>query len=159
MEKKKVTPHSCQASQFAVASTDPASFVATYLLVVIVGTALGIFIHSQLTGFQPEESWVEFFAGILLITIGILAFVRYRTRMINRILASAQRKKARLEKFRTASQWTILKISYEMNGKMLKKGVWLANSRRSRGLEGLDEINLALDPVKLNRFVITNLYC
>lgn len=159
MKETKVTPYPCLASQHAVASTDPASFVASFLLVVIVGTALGIFIHSQLIGFQPEESWVEFGAGVLLITLGILAFVRYRTRLINRILASAQRKKARLEKFRTASQWTILKISYEINGKMMEKSVWLANSRRSRELEGLDEVELALDPFKPNRFVITNLYC
>jgi cytochrome c biogenesis protein CcdA len=159
MEEQRVTPHPCHASHLAVASTDPLSFVVSLMLVVIVLGALVIFIDSKMTGFEPKESWAEVSAGVLLITLGILAVVHYRTRSINRILASAHWRKARLEKFRTASQWTILRVAYEMNGKMTEKGVWLANSRRSRALGKLEEVTLALDPASLRRFVITNLYC
>lgn len=159
MEEKTPAPEPCRASLLVVASTDPPSFVLSFLLVVIVLSAVGMFIHSKVTGFQPVEPWGEVAAGVFLIAAAIGAFVRFRWRSINRVLASGRRGKARLAHFRSASQWTIIRLVYDWNGREEEKNIWLANSGRSRALEGREEVELAFDPLHPGRFVVASLYC
>jgi hypothetical protein len=146
------------AGFLAVASTDPASFIASLLLFGTAAIVLAIFVHSQVTGFQPKESWTEVSIGVSLIAFVLLGFMRYRLRVINQTLSFGVRQAARVDRFLAIGIWAIVRLQYEWNGVPTESTVWFANSKRSRRLGRVSEVTLAIDPAGSGRFVIVDLF-
>jgi hypothetical protein len=150
--------HSEEASFLTVVSTDPVSFVVALMLVCTVAIVLGIYVHSQVTGIQPKESWTEILVGLALITTAFLAVITYRIRSIDRLLSNGIRQVARVDRFLAIGIWVIVQLRYERHGVESERKIWLANSRRSRWLGGVSEITLAMEPAYSSRVVITGLF-
>jgi hypothetical protein len=142
----------------AVVSTDPVAFVATLMLFCTVVIVVGIFVHSQVTGIQPRESWTEISVGLVMITAAFLAVVTYRVKAINRLLSKGIRQVAHIDRFLAHGIWVIVQLKYERQGIQSECKIWLANSRRSRWLGGVSEITLAMESTHSSRVVITELF-
>jgi hypothetical protein len=147
-----------KASFLAVASTDPASFIAVLMLFCTAAIVVTIFIHSQVTGIQPQESWTEVSVGVALIATVFLAAIIYRARSINRLLSHNTRQTARVDRYLAVGIWVIVQLQYEWNGIQAERRIWLANSKRSRRLDRVSEVTLAMDPASSGRIVITDLF-
>lgn len=158
MAHEQADSNSGRAGYLAVASTDPVSFVAALMLLCTVAIVLTIFIHSQVTGIQPKESWTEVSVGVALIAAVFLAVIVYRTRSINRLLNVSTRQAARVERFLAVGIWVIMQLQYDWKGIQTERRLWLANSKRSRRLGRMSEVTLAMDPASPGRFVITDLF-
>jgi hypothetical protein len=154
---KRLT-HSKEASFLAVVSIDPASFVVALMLFCTGAIVLGIYVHSQVTGIQPKESWIEISVGLALITAAFLAVIIYRVRVINRLLREGIRHGARIDRFLAIGIWVIVQLVYERHGIQSERKIWLANSRRSRRLRSASAITLAMDPAHSTHVVITELF-
>jgi len=150
--------HSKETGFLAVVSTDPVSFVVALMLFCTGAIVLGIYAHSQVTGIQPEESWVEISLGLTLITNALLAVITYRVRVINRLLREGIRQVARVDRFLAIGIWVIVKLEYERHGVQSEREIWLANSRRSRRLRSASAITLAMEPAHSSHVVITELF-
>lgn len=158
MAKKQTVPDRRPAGCGAVVSTDPAAFVASLLLFTTLAIVVSVFVHSEVTGIQPKESWTEVAVGVWLIASALLAVITYRMRSINRRLVDGARHAARVERFLAVGMWVIVQLHYEWQGVQTERRTWLANSKRSRRLGRRTEVTLAMDPANASRFVITALF-
>ncbi len=147
-----------RANWFAVVSTDPISFVVALLLFCTAAIVLAIYVHSQVTGFQPKESWTEVSVGVGLIATVFLAVISYRIRSINSLLTNGIRQTVRIDRFLAVGIWVIVQIEYDRHGIQSECRLWLANSRRSRKLRDVSEITLAMERTNSSHFVITDLF-
>lgn len=158
MMHERADSNSGQASFLSVATTDPVAFVAALMLFCTAAIVVTIFIHSQVTGIQPQESWTEVSVGVGLIMTVFLAVIIYRVRSINRLLSHNTRQTARVERYLAVGIWVIVQLKYEWNGIQAERRIWLANSKRSRRLGHAAEVTLAVDPSSSQRFVVTDLF-
>ena len=147
-----------RAKSFAVVSTDPISFVVALLLFCTVAIILAIYVHSQVTGIQPRESWTEISVGVALAATAFLAVITYRIRSINSLLSNGIRQAARVDRFLAVGIWVIVQIEFDRHGVQFEYRLWLANSRRSRKLNDASQITLAMERINSSRFVIIDLF-
>lgn len=142
----------------AVASADPVSFIAALMLFCTLAIVVAIFIHSQVTGIQPKESWTEIVVGVMSISAVFMAAIIYRARSINRLLGHGTRQAARVDRYVAVGVWVIVQLQYEWNGIQAERRIWLANSKRSRRLADKSAVILAMDPAAPGRFVIADVF-
>ena len=158
MPKTSTVKKKYSISIYAVSSTDPWAFVSSMLLFVIVGAPVVMFIYSMASRWQPNESWLEVFFGVSILTGAIFLFLHYRKRKLINIINSGLKVSAKIKRYTAASQWVTLRLSYLWQGEMVNCSIWLARSKRSSYLENKDELTLAIDPFNFKKVVITDLY-
>jgi hypothetical protein len=158
MVQERESSTSARASFLAVTSTDPTSFVAALLLCCTVAIVGAIFIHSQVTGIQPKESWTEVSVGVALIVTVFLGVISYRVRWFNRVLRDGTWQSARLVRFLAVGIWVIVQLEYQPSGVRTERRIWLANSKRSRRLGRLAKVTVAMDAATPERFVVIDLF-
>lgn len=110
------------------------------------------------SGWQPNESWLEVFFWVLILTGAIFLFLHYRKRKLIKIINSGFKVSAKIKRYTAASQWVTLRLSYLWQGEMVNCSIWLAHSKRSACLENKDELTLAIDPFSPKKVVIADLY-
>ena len=150
--------HSRGAGFLAVASTDPVSFIATLMLFGTAAIVIGIYVHSSVTGIQPKESWIEVSLGVALIATAFMTVVIYRVKSINRLLYKGTQINAQVVRFLAVGMWLIVQLKYDRHGVQVERKIWLANSRRSRGLGSASEVTLAIEPANSSRIAIEDLF-
>jgi hypothetical protein len=158
MPKNSTGKKKYSISIYAVSSTDPWAFVSFMFLFVIVAASFVMFIYSIASGWQPKESWVEVFLGVVILSGSIFLFLHYRKRKLIKIIKSGIKVSAKIKRYIAVSQWVTLRLSYLWQGKMVNRPIWLARSKRSSCLENKDELILAINPLNPKKVVIVDLY-
>jgi hypothetical protein len=145
-------------SMVDAARTDPASYVAGWLLVFVLLCTVGIFVSSVVTGRAPKESWLDVAVGVSAIAASLFLVVGYRTAWLNRVLLSGVRVPGRLSRYTAVTHWTTVRVSYDWKGRTMERTVWLAGGKLSARLQDRTHAILAVHPEKPQTIVIADLY-
>jgi len=139
-------------------TTDVICAVAVVLAAGLWCMTVVIFTHSQVTGFQPEESWGEVFAFDLLFSVAVGLLCRYRAQRVGEVLAYGVRVPARVERVVTSQQFTRVRVALEWQGATRRRDFLLWSGRRARTLGDREEVTLAFLLAQPRRAVIVDLY-
>jgi hypothetical protein len=138
---------------------DIASFVtAIFYLFYLTCLLLLVVYVGLLGGSPPIESLSEILLGYALITVVAIAVLRFRVARISQTLRHGQTVEARVLRGSHFQQFALLVLEYTVREEVIKKQMWLPNTKGPRRLTGEELVELVFDPEKPGRCVARDLY-
>lgn len=158
MEMSPSSASTERVSLWSIVSTDGYAHLLAWMIAVVVLCTAGIYVHWQVTGLHPEESWSDVALGVGSMVAVMYGLLRWRAARVASLVATGHRVPATLDGFFSFGQWVRVRFSYEYLGRPIHQKMVFVFGKRTNSLKGRSQLTAVVHPDDPRRVTIAELY-